>query len=295
MFTKAKLSIIFLVSVLVGCSTAGKTLTSTDSGLISINFVNNRKTDTVYVSFTVDNIAQSPGPIALGSGCTSESGSANATSFSIAPGTTCSATVDPTSSVLTAVAGSSRFCASKNNAPTNCMLAQENNQTVIEPTFNIGVPIISPNTYQPSGPCYGSTAQGNCVTYDISVIPSNCTDELWYGVQPPPIPAQSSWGLCEGAGGASYNLPVQLSCAGSNTYTCQGPVDNTWGNNNYPSNCGNPAATFATCNNPFCSPGQGNGVSAYFFPMYSPPQSAYQPNSLCANGNPLNVTFMDGD
>ena len=120
----------------------------------------------------------------------------------------------------------------------------------------------------------GCFSQGACVWYDISVIPSTCTDSAWAANQ------------CAGTGGASYNLPVQTTCGGTATYTCQGPQNTTWGPENYPSSCGNPNAT-CTGNSPGC-------VNAYFFPMFSGTPSKHQPNQGCYGGNVLGITFMSG-
>jgi len=253
-----------------------------DSPEVPVNFVNNQPV-TVYVSFTIDDLTQSPGIIVLPSqtGCGTVSVGANASSFSIAPQTTCSATVDPTQFIPSpgSPTGSTRFCATTTSAPANCMNAQSQNLTMIETTF----------LSFSSGSCYNNAS---CVYYDISVIPAYCQNLQWYGTdwEPPltaqnPLPPQSQWPLCANTGGASYNLPVQMSCANQPTYTCQGPTNGTWGNSNYPSNCGNPAATCATGGSPGCN----NGISAYYFP--TPPLS---PNAVCPNGNPLTITFLAG-
>ena len=256
-------------------------LGSPEGGDVPVNFVNNQSVP-VYVSFTIDNVAQSPGVIELASqtGCGTVSVGTNASSFSIAPNTTCSATVDPTQFIPSpgTPTGSSRFCATTTSAPANCMDAQSQHLTMIETTF----------LSFSSGSCYNNAS---CVYYDISVIPAHCQNPQWYGIdwEPPlttqnPLPPQSQWPLCDSTGGASYNLPVQMSCANQPTYTCQGPTNGIWGNSNYPRNCGNPAATCATG-----SKGCNNGISAYFFP--TPPLS---PNAVCPNGNPLTITFLAG-
>jgi hypothetical protein len=120
----------------------------------------------------------------------------------------------------------------------------------------------------------GCFNKGNCVWYDISVIPSNCTDDLWKQDQ------------CAGTGGASYNLPVTLACGGSATFTCQGPSDTTYGPENYPKNCGNPNAT--------CVGNSANCVNAYFYPMFYPPENKYGPNVPCLSGQTLIITFLPG-
>jgi hypothetical protein len=141
----------------------------------------------------------------------------------------------------------------------DCFNAQANNQTMVETTF------------QPNGP--GCFNQGNCVWYDISTIPSTCTDALW---------KQND---CANTGGASYNLPVSLACGGTAYYTCKGPTSGTYGNSNYPSNCGNP--------NSICLSGP-SCQNAYFYPMFSPPENQYQPNRACLGGQVLTITFPSG-
>jgi hypothetical protein len=82
-------------------------------------------------------------------------------------------------------------------------------------------------------------------------------------------------------GGASYNLPVSVASSGQLTYTCKGPPSGTYGNSNYPSNCGNPTAS-CVGNVPTCD-------NAYFFPTPSP-----QPNSEAQPGQILVITFLAG-
>lgn len=218
----------------------------------------NSRTNAIFVAFT--NSDHQLGPITWGSGCTQVAGGAV-----IGAGMTCSATVSNS-------AGSTRFCAvnvfpavlngtlaAKNGVTMDCFNAQANNQTMVETTF------------QPNGPsCFN---QGNCVWYDISVIPSTCTDALW---------KQND---CASTGGASYNLPVSLACGGTTYYTCKGPTSSTYGNSNYPSNCGNP--------NSICLSGP-NCQNAYFYPMFSPPENQYQPNRACLGGQVLTITFPSG-
>lgn len=215
----------------------------------NVSVTNNRST-AIYVSFTVQ--SGLPGPIqwTVNSGCV-----LSGHGIKIAQGQTCSAFVP-------SIAGSSRFCAALDSAPANCWLAQVNHQTMIETTF---LPASA-------GGCFG---KGACVWYDISVIPQNCTDDKW------------ATDMCAGTGGASYNLPVQTSCGGTATYTCQGPQNSTWGTENYPSNCGTPTP------NPTCTGNSPQCVNAYFFPMFSGPPSHYQPNQGCY-GKVLGVTFMPG-
>jgi hypothetical protein len=214
--------------------------------------VTNSRSTAIYVSFTVQN--GTPGPIQWtnNSDCV-----LSGVGIQIAAGQTCSAFVPP-------AASSSRFCAALDAAPVNCWLAQTNHQTMIETNF---LPASN-------GGCFG---QGACVWYDISVIPQNCTDNKW------------NTNKCAGTGGASYNLPVQTTCGGTATYTCQGPQNTTaWGSENYPSNCGDPIP------NPPCSGNSPKCVNAYFFPMFSGPPSHYQPNQGCYGGDVFGITFLPG-
>jgi hypothetical protein len=54
----------------------------------------------------------------------------------------------------------------------------------------------------------------------------------------------------------------------------------------YASKCGNPNATCAT-GTPNCT----NGVSAYFYPMFDPPENTYQPNAVCVKGS-LSIRYV---
>jgi hypothetical protein len=175
----------------------------------------------------------------------------------IAPGDACLATVESINS-------GSRFCASP-YAPPKCEQAQDNHQTLIETTFN------------DAAQCAFTGQPGPCVWYDISLIPIRCTDEFWRRDE------------CAGGGGASYNLPVKLTCPGqppAPTFTCQGPTGATWGPQHYPNNCGNPNAT--------CVGDTSNCVNAYFFPMFTPPENKFQPNAVCSGGRTLQITFLAG-
>lgn len=211
----------------------------------TVNIVNSRGTP-IFVGFTTIN--HQPGPINWGPGCILSGKGAQ-----IAAGATCTATV-----ASTGVA--SRFCATTTQVPADCFNAQANHQTMVETNFE---PASNPGCFN----------KGNCVWFDISVIPSTCTDALWQQDQ------------CANAGGASYNLPVQLSCNNALVYTCQGPQNTTYGAANYPSNCGNPNATCQS--SPNCQ-------NAYFYPMFDPPENAYQPNTVCLGGQALTVTFLSG-
>ena len=237
------LGLLFLASAMAAGQATAQTVNVT---------VQNQQSQTIYVAFTLGN-GQAPGAINWGT-CT---GSVSNNQVAIATGTSCNAVV-PSSS------GSSRFCASTSSMATpNCYQAQTNHQTMIETTFGAG-----------STNCYPTT-QTSCVWYDISLIPSNCTDPLW-----------QSQNYCSNTGGAAYNLPVQLSCQGQPTYTCQGPPGSTYGNSGYPTNCGNPGAT--------CTGNSANCVNAYFHPMFVPPYSSYQPNAQCPAGATLQITFLAG-
>ncbi len=226
---------------------------------VTVSIVNSQA-GAIYVSFTTIN--QTPGTItwnSAGNGCLNTGTNANAAYTQINAGQTCTASVNTSSS-------STRFCAAASSPPANCMNAQAQHLTMVETNFEAA---------SNSG-CFG---KGACVWYDISVIPSTCTDALW------------QQNRCAKTGGASYNLPVTLSCAGNSsepTYTCQGPTSRAHGPENYPSKCGNPNAKCAT-GTPNCS----NGVSAYFYPMFDPPENAYQPNAVCLQGS-LSINFLSG-
>lgn len=246
------------VSFLVGVIGAIGVCTCAYAQGVPVAFSNNRS-EPIQLNFTLNNPAHSNGPITWGVGCEATGTTAFSSYATIKQGTVCNAVVDPN-------AGSSRFCATTDTTPTDCMNGQANHLTLVETTFQPG-----------SAP--GCFSQGNCVWYDISVIPKNCTDELWKKDR------------CTGTGGASYNLPVVLSCKGSQSqpiYICKGPVSTTYGPEMYPSKCGNPDATCAT-GTPHCV----NGVSAYFRPMYYPPENSYQPNAVCLKGT-FTTTFVSG-
>jgi len=211
-----------------------------------VNIVNARSTP-LYVSYTLKTLATPT--ITWGIGCTVSGAGAM-----IAAGATCAAQV-ATNTV------SSRFCASLTAAPANCFDAQVNHQTMVETIFE---PASNPGCFN----------QGTCVWFDISLIPSFCTDALWEKNQ------------CSGTGGASYNLPVTLACNSVPVYSCQGPVSTKYGTENYPANCGNPDAT--------CVGSKSTCVNAYFYPMFDPPENAHQPNSPCLGGTTFTITFMSG-
>lgn len=210
--------------------------------------ITNKQSKPIYVGFTT--IDHKPGPITWGSGCTKSGKGAK-----IAAGKTCKATVASN-------AAPSRFCASPKAVPKDCFDAQQNHQTMVETNFE-------PST---NAGCFN---KGNCVWFDISVIPQNCTDALW------------KKNKCASTGGASYNFPVSIACGTSAkpTYTCQGPTTTKWGNSKYPGNCGNPDATCQS---------KKNCQNAYFYPMFDPPENKYQPNAVCLAGQTLAITFLAG-
>jgi hypothetical protein len=171
--------------------------------------VANKGANTIHVAFT-NYTTQQPGPINWGTCAASVSNNQAA----IASGATCTASVPNN-------VGPSRFCASTTAMATpNCNNAQANLQTMIETNFGSGA----------ASSCY-PTSMASCVWYDISLIPSNCTDAAWTQNQ------------CASTGGAAYNLPVALACSAQPTYTCQGPPGTQYGNSNYPTKCGNPNGT----------------------------------------------------
>ena len=173
----------------------------------------------------------------------------------IKPGSSCAASVVSTNT-------GSRFCAAL-EAPPDCLSAQQQHVTLIEPTFDT------------SAKCKSAKP---CVYYDISVIPANCTDADW------------DRDHCAGTGGAAYNLPVALSCLGpvrEPLFDCCGPDDSPFGSH-YPKTCGNPAAK--------CVGNTQSCVMAYFHPMFSVPgsDSNHQPVGDCPNGRTLAIQFLAG-
>jgi hypothetical protein len=158
----------------------------------------------------------------------------------------------------------SRFCAATldvaSSGALNCWAAQAQNRTLIE-------------TYFEPAPCFGAGTP-NCIWYDISVIPSNCTDQAWASDR------------CANTGGAAYNVPARLSCAAEPTYVCKGPASSKYGSANYPSNCGNPAARPVSGPTP-----EPSALNAYFYPDDN---SYGQPNAVCPNGQTLTITFLSG-
>ena len=226
-------------------------LAANPTGSVTV-VVANKGASTIYVAFT-NYTTQQPGQINWGTCASSVSNNQAA----IASGATCTASVPNN-------VGPSRFCASTTAVATpNCSNAQTSHQTMVETNFGSGA----------ASTCY-PTSMVSCVWYDISLIPSNCTDAAW---------AQNQ---CASTGGAAYNLPVSIACSGQPTYTCQGPPGTQYGNSNYPGNCGNPNAT--------CVGNSASCVNAYFFPMFTGPPSQHQPNSQCPAGSSLVITFLAG-
>ena len=95
---------------------------------------------------------------------------------------------------------------------------------------------------------------------------------------------------CAKAGGASYNLPVELSCSGQPSdpglyLPGTGPGQQCRPAGIY-DNCGNPDAT--------CVGNSRACVNAYFFPMFSGSAAAHQPVGVCSGGRTLTVTFFAG-
>ena len=213
--------------------------------------VTNDRTNPIFVSFTLQ--SGSPGPITWS---TNNNCVLSGAGIQITGGQTCTASVDSSAST-------SRFCAAREAAPANCFLAQQNHQTMIETNFETSA---APGCFNKGAPC---------VWYDISIIPSFCTDKDWATNQ------------CSGTGGASYNLPVATSCGGTTTFACAGPQNSTWGTEQYPSTCGNP--------NALCVGGTASCVQAYFFPMFSGTPAKYQPNVPCLSGQTFGIVFMAGE
>jgi hypothetical protein len=114
--------------------------------------------------------------------------------------------------------GISRICASETYRPSgfNCANSQQHNRTLVELTFGNST----------ATGCIGSDA--TCTWYDISVIPSSCTNRTW--------DPEFGGNFCANTGGAAYNLPVRLSCSSQPTFKCQGP--GSLGAAHYLSACG---------------------------------------------------------
>jgi hypothetical protein len=230
-----------------------------------VNIVN-QTGKTIYVGFT----PQAGSSITWGSGCLSP---IKGLTVKILANTTCEASA--TDSIANP---GSRFCAALSVSPTglDCSMAQQNHQTIIEPYFE-------------PAPCFGA-GTSNCIWYDISVIPTYCTDNTPYGSK------NSDWqsDSCAYTGGASYNIPVTLACTGSvpePTFTCKGPpfTNGAYAAAGYPSKCGNPAGMCIDGAEQMCT----NGVEAYFYPM-SVINSNHQPVGVCPGGQTLTITFLAG-
>jgi hypothetical protein len=209
----------------------------------TVRIVNNRA-EPIFVGYD--------GPITWGKDCVK-----SANGVEIGKRGTCTATVVANNQ-------STRFCAADGRVP-NCTQAQANHLTMIE------------TTPQTSAECAWLGRSGTCIWYDISLIPSWCTDADWQKDR------------CKGEGGASYNYPVELTCPAETTYTCRGPTSTKYGSEIYPQNCGNPDPPPPHCvgNGPQC-------VNAYFYPMYDKPESSYAPNSVCPGEQILAITFLSG-
>jgi hypothetical protein len=209
----------------------------------TVKIVNNRA-EPIFVGYD--------GPITWGKDCAK-----SANGVEIGKQGSCTATVVANNQ-------STRFCAAAGRVP-NCAQAQANHLTMIE------------TTPQTSAECAWLGRSGTCIWYDISLIPSWCTDADWQKDR------------CKGEGGASYNYPVELTCPAETTYTCRGPTSTKYGSELYPQNCGNPDPPPPHCvgNGPQC-------VNAYFYPMYDKPESSYAPNSVCPGEQILTITFLSG-
>ena len=209
---------------------------------------------TIYLGFA----AQAGSAITWGAGC---GRTATNSTVVVAKNTACAATVTDSNANP-----GSRFCAAKSLNSTgilNCWRAQSNlpHNTIIEPNF-------IPNC------TFGKVTYPSCIFYDVSVIPQNCTDNLFN--------AANSY--CKGTGGASYNLPVKVSCPGEPTFTCQGPVATSgiYAATGYPSMCGTPTAS--------CIGNSQSCVNGYFSPTNNNP--SHQPGAYCFGT--LTMTFLAG-
>lgn len=156
---------------------------------------------------------------------------------------------------------SSRFCGSEEKV-YDCWNAQQKSLTMIETTFVL------------KGKKWRCFPEGSdCVWYDISVIPQNCINELFYQNQ------------CANTGDASYNLPVLLGCNNIPTYICKGPKS-AINPSRYPIFCGTADGncTGMERNNNFNLCNQ-----AYFFPA-----PKIQPNTVCSSDKIFNIVFLSG-
>ncbi len=233
----------------------------------NVNIVNNTG-GIIYVGFS----PQSGSAItwnSAGSGCGTTS---NNLTVAVQNNATCQASV--TDSVASP---GSRFCAVTtlgSSGSVDCSLAQQQSPplTIVEPYFQLGCNFGAGANYP------------GCIFYDISVIPANCTDNLF----------NSSNNYCAGTGGASYNLPVMLSCSGEPTFICKGPPSTgnmMYAGAMYPANCGNPMANCIPGTNSCPNP-DASAVNAYFSPTNDNPNN--EPGAYCLPPNALTITFLSG-
>ncbi|QGM97645.1 hypothetical protein [Methylocystis parvus] len=229
-----------------------------DASLVA--FVN-RSQRTLYIGFSPQ--PGRPAPFSWSPDCRRINGQ-----VVLPPGQTCAVSVPPS-------AGASRFCAMENLLPPgktpDCFAAQRDNLTIIEANFasREGCARLQDNP---------ESLMRSCVWYDVNVSPEGCTNAEW------------SANLCAQSGGAAYNVPVQLFCAGQPTFTCQGPPATTGAK--YPLKCGAPGADCVGGVDPACQ-------QAYFFPMSTSgpnkyPASKPQPIARCPEGQKLFVIFPEG-
>ncbi len=218
-----------------------------------VNIVNDTG-GTIYVGFA----PQAGSGITWSSGCVK---TATNSTVMVAKNTTCSAAV-----INSNANPGSRFCAATSLDSTgalNCWTAQSHvpHNTLIEPNF-----LVNCN--------FGKVTYPGCIFYDVSVIPATCTDNLFNAAND----------YCKGTGGASYNLPVKVSCPDEPTFTCRGPVATTgiYAPTGYPSMCGAPSAS--------CIGNTQSCVNGYFSPTNNNPN--HQPGAYCFGA--LTITFLAG-
>jgi hypothetical protein len=209
---------------------------------------------TIYVGFA----PQAGSGITWGEGCGKTATHSTAV---VGKGATCAASV-----INSNANPGSRFCAARSLDSTgilNCWQAQTHlpHNTIIEPNFLLDCK-------------FGDKTYPGCVFYDVSVIPANCTDNLFTAAND----------YCKGTGGASYNLPVKVSCPDEPTFTCKGPVatSGVYAATGYPSMCGTPSAS--------CIGNTQSCVNGYFSPTNNNPQ--HQPGAYCFGT--LTMTFLAG-
>ncbi len=225
---------------------------------VAIDVVN-RRTVPIYVAFSAR--SSLPTQPVFGPGCLRFNNETR-----IDPGTGCRSYI-PTS------VGPARICASEN--PTvrgkspSCYDAQRTNQTIVDTNF---VPALG---------C--ERGDKGCVWYSVNVTPADCTDCEWKNNN------------CNTEGGPAYNLPVNVSCPGAPSFTCQGPVASVGPHRaRYPAYCGAPYL------DPNCIGGVNPScLQAYFYPMSALgackyPPTLPQPIAKCPQGSILTVNFLDG-